>query len=148
MSNKQSKVDFKKIIVESFNQYTGENTEVLDKLYDDDVVFEDPLIKVSGLTDLKKYYKHAYSQVKSIEFDFKAIHPSGLTYCCEWDMTFSVTALNFGKPYTVRGASVITFSKKSDKVISHHDYLDIGEMVYEKIPGVGKLVRLMKSRLS
>ena len=66
--------DFKKLIVESFNEYTGPNTEVLDNLYDKDIYFEDPLTKVNGIDDLKKYYQHAYEPVKSIDFQFKNIY--------------------------------------------------------------------------
>ena len=141
-------MDFKKLIIESFNEYKGPNIEVLDNLYDKNVVFEDPLTKVSGLDALKEYYQHAYGSVKNIHFDFKVIHPSGHSYTCEWDMTFQAKGLNFGKSFTVRGASVITFSEQSQKVIRHHDYVDIGAMVYEKIPGLGKLIGLVKSRLS
>jgi hypothetical protein len=143
-------MDYKKLIVESFNDYNGPNTEVLERLYDKDVVFEDPLTKVEGLDELKKYYQHAYDPVEDIKFDFKEIHEAGLTFTCEWDMTFATKtkALNMGKPFTVRGTSVISFSEESNKVIRHNDYLDIGEMVYEKIPGLGKVIKVIKSRLS
>ena len=141
-------MDYEKLIVDCFNEYKGPNLEVLDRLYDDSVVFEDPLTKVSGIAELKKYYQHAYSPVSDIRFDFKKIHAAGLTFTCEWDMTFSAKALNFGRPFTVRGASVITFSESSQKVIRHHDYVDIGDMVYERIPLLGKFVSLLKSRLS
>lgn len=141
-------MDYKKFLVESFNQYYGPNTEVLDRLYDENVVFEDPLTKVSGLAALKRYYQHAYEPVSEIHFDFKEIHESGLTFTCEWDMTMTAKPLNFGKQFTVRGASVITFSEDSQKVIRHHDYVDIGDMVYERIPMLSKLVTLVKTRLS
>lgn len=140
-------MDFKKLIVDSFNEYKGPNLEVLENLYDDNVVFEDPLIKVSGLPALKKYYQHAYSAVENIHFDFKKIHQSDRTFTCEWDMTYNAKPLNFGKPFTVRGASIITFSEESNKVIQHHDYVDIGDMVYERIPAFGKVIRAIKSRL-
>lgn len=141
-------MDHNKKIIDCFNEYDGSNEEVLDQLYDKDVVFEDPLTKVSGLPALKKYYQHAYSSVTEIHFDFKKIHEAGLTFTCEWDMTMSVKSLNFGRQYMVRGASVITFSKESNKVIRHHDYVDIGEMVYEKLPLLSRIIKAIKNRLS
>jgi len=141
-------MDFTKKIIDSFNEYDGSNPEVLDDLYDKNVVFEDPLTKIKGISELKKYYTHAYKPVKFINFDFKKIHKAGLVYTCEWHMTLKAPPLNFGKKYTVRGVSIITFSKESEKIISHHDYLDIGDMVYERLPLVGKLVSQVKKRLS
>jgi hypothetical protein len=141
-------MEYKELIIRCFNEYNGTNPEVLDELYDPKIVFEDPLIKVKGLKNLKKYYKHAYSTVSSIDFDFKNIVVSNNTYTCEWDMTLTAKPLNCGKPYTVRGLSLITFSKESSKIISHNDYLDIGDMVYERLPVFGGLIRKIKSRLS
>ena len=135
-------------IDKAFNNYNGKNPEVLDEFYDKKIVFEDPLTKVSGIDELKSYYEHAYASVKQIKFNFINIIPSGDVYTCEWFMTLKVPSLNFGKPYKVRGVSVLTFSNKTDKVIKHHDYLDIGDMVYERIPLIGKAVSFAKSKLS
>lgn len=141
-------MDRKQFLVDCFNEYTGKNNEVLEKLYDKNVVFEDPLTRVEGFDQLVKYYEHAYSSVKQIHFHFKEIHESGSTLTCEWDMDLVIPVLSWGKKYTVRGASVITFSEESEKVIKHHDYLDIGSMVYERIPVFGRLIHQLKSRLS
>ena len=141
-------MDYKEKIIQSFNKYDGSNPEVLDDLYDENVIFEDPLTRTKGLKALKKYYKHAYDPVKYIDFDFKQIHQAGMVFTCEWHMTLKASPLNFGRKYTVRGVSVITFSEESQKIITHHDYLDIGDMVYERIPFVGTLVTQIKKRLS
>lgn len=141
-------MDYENKIIQSFNKYDGSNPEVLDDLYDKNVVFEDPLTKTKGLKKLKEYYAHAYDPVSFIKFDFKKIHKAGLVYTCEWDMTLKASVLNFGRKYTVRGVSIITFSEESQKVIKHHDYVDIGDMVYERIPAVGSIVKQIKKRLS
>jgi len=135
-------------IKKAFNEYNGHNPEVLDQFYHPDVIFEDPITKVEGLENLKKYYKHAYGNVRSIEFRFKNIVESGHTYTCEWDMVMRAKMLNFGREITVRGLSLLTFDESTSKVIRHHDYLDLGDMVYERIPGVGSVVKLLKSQLS
>lgn len=142
MSTREKRID------EAFNSYNGKNPEVLDEFYDQKVIFEDPITKVKGLKELKKYYKHAYASVKEIKFNFKNIISSEDTYTCEWDMTLKVPSLNFGKAYKVRGVSVLTFSSETDKVIKHHDYLDLGDMVYERVPLIGKAVGFAKSKLS
>ena len=112
------------------------------------MVFEDPITRVEGIDALKEYYIHAYGNVKSIRFDFRNIIEAENTYTCEWDMYFQAKMLNFGKEVVVRGLSLLVFDEESSKIIRHRDYLDLGEMVYEQIPGVGSVVRLLKSQLS
>jgi len=134
-------------IADAFNKFTGKNTQVLRDFYDDKVRFEDPVKRVEGLEDLIRYYKHAYDNVSSIRFEFKEIIEAGETYSCEWFMHLTAKGLNCGKSFPVRGVSVLTFSPDSDKVIRHNDYLDLGDMVYERLPLVGKVVSLVKGRL-
>ncbi|NQZ01492.1 MAG: nuclear transport factor 2 family protein [Bdellovibrionales bacterium] len=135
------------LIKKCFNEYTGENIEVLRELYDDRIHFQDPLTDIKGMEELIRYYRHAYSKVKQIRFDFHEFHVAGQTVTGEWNMTLSVSGLNGGKPYTVHGVSVLTFSEESGKIIKHRDYLDIGSMVYEQVPVFGSAVRAIKSRL-
>lgn len=136
-------------IQSSFNAYQGPNTEVLDELYDPEVSFTDPLVDIKGLSRLKTYYQRAYAPAERVRFEFHEIYESeGLTYTCEWSMHLTSPSLNKGKSFPVRGVSVITFSPATDKVIKHHDYLDIGDMVYERLPLLGKAIRLIKKRLA
>lgn len=135
-------------IKKAFNDYNGKNQEVLDQLYHQDVVFEDPITRVEGIDALKVYYTHAYANVRYIKFDFKNIVEAQNTYTCEWDMHLQAKMLNFGKEIVVKGVSLLVFDEETDKIIRHRDYLDLGEMVYEQIPGLGSVVRLLKSQLS
>lgn len=135
------------LIKNCFNEFTGKNMEVLDRLYDDQIKFEDPLTETNGIKELKEYYSHAYSKVKEIKFNFHKMHEAGDTVTGEWDMNLAVTGLNSGKPFTVKGVSVLTFNPESGKIIRHRDYLDIGEMVYEQIPLLGSAIRAIKSKL-
>ena len=135
------------LIKKCFNAFTGKNVEVLEELYDDKIHFQDPITDVRGMDQLIKYYKHAYSRVKQIRFDFHEMHEAGNTVTGEWNMTLTVSGLNSGRPYTVHGVSVLTFSEDSRKVIRHRDYVDIGEMVYEQVPLLGAAIRAIKARL-
>lgn len=135
------------LIKNCFNEYTGKNTEVLERLYDEQIHFQDPLTDVRGMKNLIKYYTHAYSRVKEIKFDFHTLHEAGDTITGEWIMTLAVSGLNGGQPFSVNGASVLTFNPESGKIIRHRDYLDIGEMVYERVPLLGSAIRAIKTRL-
>jgi hypothetical protein len=139
-------MDRKKIITQAFKDFTGDQDDVLESFYAKKIVFCDPVKKISGLPALKKYYRHVYSNVDSIQFKFSRFIESENTVVGEWVMTLKVKSLNWSKPFEVSGCSVFEFDEKN-QVTFHRDYLDLGEMVYEKIPVLGLLVKAIKAKL-
>jgi hypothetical protein len=133
-------------IKQAFNDLNGQNLEILNDFYDETAVFEDPVGKASGLDEIKKYYAHVYKNVQSIKFDFREIRASGSHFYGHWIMTLQAGGLNGGKSFEVSGLSHLQFNERH-KVIYHRDYLDLGSMLYERLPLVGALIRSIKSRL-
>jgi ketosteroid isomerase-like protein len=133
-------------IKQAFNEFNGRNAQVLSLLYDEGVIFQDPVQEVKGLKNLEKYYQHAYKNVKSIKFDFKDFVLQEEKLVATWVMQAEVNGLNRGKAIQVDGVSLFFFNKE-DKVVYHRDYLDLGQMVYENIWGLGLLVKKIKTLL-
>lgn len=133
-------------IKQAFNKFNGRNAQVLSLLYDEGVIFQDPVQKVVGLKNLEKYYQHAYKNVKFIKFDFKDFVLQEEKLVATWLMEAEVNGLNAGKKIHVDGVSLFFFNKE-DKVVYHRDYLDLGQMVYENIWGLGLLVKKIKTLL-
>ena len=104
-------------------------------------------MKIKGLTELKKYYVHAYKNVKSIHFDFKDVVDHAPKCAATWEMKMSIKGLNGGRAYVVHGISLFHFND-GGKVIYHRDYLDLGEMLYEKLPLQGFVIRSLKKLLA
>ena len=52
--------------------------------------------------------------------------------------------LNSGKIFSVPGVSIIRYE---DKIYSHRDYFDLGAMLYEQLPLLGGLIRMIKRKL-
>ena len=136
-----------KNMIKTFNELGVDNLAVLDTFYDSKAEFQDPAVKVKGLAQLKKYYAAVYKNVKSIQFDFTEITKNDQCYYATWTMHLSATGLNSGKKYSVEGISVIQFNEKN-LVTYHRDYLDLGDMVYEKLPVLGSLVKVIKKKLA
>lgn len=141
-----SELAMKEKIRSGFNAFNASRPEVLDSFYAADAVFQDPVTRVEGLDRIRSYFLAVYRGVQSIRFDFGEIVVSGSTCTAPWTMTLSVKALNGGRPYEVEGVSVIRFND-AGLVSYHRDYLDLGAMVYERIPLVGNLVRLVRRGL-
>mgnify|MGYP001788744818 CR=1 FL=1 len=57
-------------------------------------------------------------------------------------------SLNSGREITVDGVSLITFGGREGKVISHRDYFDMGEFIYERVPILSTVIRIIKNKMS
>lgn len=130
----------------AFNTLNADTMELLIEFYHEDVHFVDPVVDVIGLDDLRAHYEHQYGAVTEIEFTFNDEFIAGDTHTVEWEMTFATKRLNKGKPFTVPGASVLTF--RDNKVIYHRDYFDLGDMLYERLPIIRGVTKRIKKRLS
>ena len=70
---------------------------------------------------------------------------NGDRYHFSWDMHLKTPNLNSGEEFTVSGVSEIHFD--GELVRYHRDYFDMGEFIYERLPVLGRIVRLIKERL-
>lgn len=139
-------MEYRHKIQNAFNSFTGKNLDSLNSFYSADVVFVDPVIEVRGLDHLKAYYSHAYENVKSIRFEFSEMIQEGNKVGAAWTMHLSAARLNGGKEYEVPGFSVFNFNEQG-LVKYHRDYVDLGAMVYERLPLQGQIIRGIKSLL-
>jgi hypothetical protein len=61
-----------------------------------------------------------------------------------WTMSLKHPRLNGGDVVTVPGSTHIRFR---DKVTYHRDYFDGGAMLYEHLPLIGLVIRMIKERV-
>lgn len=123
-----------------------DNVERISEIYTEDIHFIDPAHEIRGLDNLLDYFKKLYGNVEQIEFDFfDQIADTDSGYV-RWVMTFSHSRLNGGAPISVPGATHLKFST-SGKARYHHDYFDLGAMLYQHIPILGYMVRSINRRL-
>jgi hypothetical protein len=139
-------MDYADKIKKTFNDFDGRNSEVLNGFYEENVIFIDPVLRVQGLDSLKKYYFHTYSNVRSIRFEFGEMIVEKNRINAPWTMELAVKGLNRGDPFKVQGCSNFEFNGEG-KVIFHRDYVDLGAMVYERLPLQGKVISLIKRML-
>jgi hypothetical protein len=123
------------------------------------VVFDDPITTHVGLSNVKLYFENLLQNTESCFFvihDIKLLSNSSdsdefkkqstsFDYTVLWTMTFATKRLNKGNPIDVDGTSFLKI--EDNKVIRHKDYYDMGQMVYEHVPLLGKIVKKIKHRL-
>jgi hypothetical protein len=119
--------------------------QVMD-IYDQNVTFRDPVHELHGAKAIQDYYKGLYQNVDSISFDFQGEVIQEDQHVLIWNMQLTTPKLNSGKPYSVPGNSWIRFNAQ-DQIVYHQDFFDMGDFVYERIPLLGGLVRMVKKRM-
>jgi hypothetical protein len=129
-----------------FNDLRATNTEILDDFYHPQIEFVDSIGKVNGLPAMKSYYKMMYKNVEEIKFDFIDETIQGDLHLFVWQMHLKASKLNSGKTFTVEGVSKIKFDPQTNLVIYHRDYFDMGDFIYERLPVVGPVIRMLKKQ--
>ena len=122
------------------------NLAKLQDIYHQEIVFTDPLHQIKGIDALTDYFKHLYENVVSIRFDFErqiSIDDSAFIY---WTMHYQHPVLNRGRTISVQGHTYVKFI--GDKVIEHHDYFDMGQLLYRHIPLLGAIIRWINKRIN
>lgn len=131
-------------IQEFFKTFNKDRMDLVEAFYDENAEFIDPLVHFTDRAQLKRYYERLYQNVESIKFEFSQEVVQGQDHMAAWKMTFVAPKFNGGKPVTADGVSHVRFGGKEGKAIYHRDYFDMGEYVYERVPVLSSVIRLVK----
>jgi hypothetical protein len=138
------------MIIEDFTQIyqrlNKDNLKLLTDLYSADITFIDPLHTIEGIDNLTVYFAGLYDNVSSISFDFEEVTSDKNSHFITWDMTLAHSKMNGGKPYIVPGVTHLK-TNEEEQINYHRDYYDAGQMLYEQIPLIRNIIRLIKRRL-
>lgn len=130
--------------IETYNNMTINNLELLEDIYDQDVVFIDPMSRIDGLKALNTYFEHLYLNLNECQFTVEDAIICDNNAAIYWQMAMSHKKIKGGKMLTVNGHSKLTV--KNDLVIKQVDYFDVGSMIYEHIPVIGTAIKFIKQK--
>lgn len=130
---------------QAMNRVDSRNLDLLEEIYSEDVVFEDPLHRVSGRPALREYFARMYDGVASCEFEFsdEVVGPSEAAVV--WTMRMRHERFRPNETLELPGMSFLRF--RDGRVVHHRDSFDVGAMIYERVPLLGGAVRYIKGRL-
>ena len=135
-------------LVEDFKRYFKalhqSDLSKLCGLYADDVVFRDPVHEISGLVELEDYFTSICAGLSDCHFEYLDELVSEQSCYIKWVMHFRHPRLG-NQLISVRGISHL---KIRDKIEFHEDFYDMGSMLYEQLPVLGRLVRRLRLRLA
>lgn len=128
-----------------YQQLDAKNLHLIEQTYHEDIIFEDAVHKIEGISDLYEYFESLYANVKRCHFSISTHQQVGDEGFITWVMELEHPKLSKGNTVYVNGVSHLKFS--DNKVIYHRDYFDLGEMLYENLPLLGSLIRLVKQKV-
>ncbi|CAA6801069.1 MAG: Unknown protein [uncultured Sulfurovum sp.] len=112
--------------------------------FDDYSRFEDPFQKVEGLEAIEHIFVDMYEKLHEPRFVVDEVICSKEVAYLKWQFIYAMNPKEETQTFT--GVSRVTFSTLG-KVLTHTDYWDAAQHVYEKIPILGSIIRLIKRKL-
>lgn len=121
---------------------TAANVAELETLVSPGVRFKDPFNDVVGAPAMRAVFDDMFEHVQDLEFRIHHRMTDGEVCVILW--TLSGRIMNRG--WSVDGASQLRFS--DDGLLTEHiDHWDAAAGLYEKMPGIGWLIRRLRKRL-
>lgn len=129
----------------AFYQNSGQlQLDQLDALYTQDVEFRDPLHTILGILALKSYMKNLYTNSRDIRFEYTDEQSGDNWAVVTWLMHFRHPSLAGGQLISVRGITQIRFT---DRIFYQEDFYDLGAMLYQHVPVLGRIIRFINRRI-
>lgn len=127
-----------------FESISPQSLQRIDEIYAADACFKDPFNEVRGVEAIRRIFTHMFEQVQAPRFVVREVVADGRQAFLTWDFLFRARRLGDAEQ-VIHGASHLRFGADG-RVTYHRDYWDAAEELYEKMPLLGGLMRLLKRR--
>jgi len=131
-------------IISVFEQLRADRLDVLESIYAPDVWFKDPFNEVTGLPAVQRIFAHMFAHLEAPHFVVRSVARQGGALFITWDMHFAFLSWQRGRAQSIHGASHLQLDEHG-RIVRHRDYWDAAEELYEKLPGIGWLLRRLKT---
>ena len=132
-------------IIDYFETITEVSVSRLPEYYTEDAYFKDPFNEVRGVKHIQRIFAHMYVTLDKPRFVITSKIIQDNTCFLVWDFKFYMKNYHKTTEQTIRGGSHLILNADG-KIVSHRDYWDAAEELYEKLPVVGALMRWLKKR--
>jgi predicted SnoaL-like aldol condensation-catalyzing enzyme len=129
-------------VVAFYQGLSPSNLAQLDKVYADAAQFIDPFNDVSGVPAIRRVFEHMFQTVQAPRFEVLESLTEGDRSFLLWHFVFGAP----GKETTVLGGSHLHYAADG-RIAFHRDHWDPARELYEQVPVLGGLMRLLRRRL-
>jgi steroid Delta-isomerase len=132
-----------------YTQITVQSLPEIRSIYAPNAYFKDPFNEVTGIEAIERIFSHMFTTVTRPRFEVTSRllgsgengHEAFLVWLFHWRQ-----ASGMPLPAPIRGSSHIKFDALG-RVDYHRDYWDAAEELYETLPVLGGVLRLIKLRI-
>lgn len=128
-----------------FEDFSQDKLSQMDVLFSENFVFVDPVQRLSGLNSYKLYLSSLYENTKSCAFTVQQYDVIDDSAWIIWRMDCVHSRLNGGRAFQLDGVTHLKFDRR---ITYQRDYYDLGALIYENIPLLGRLIRWLKQRMT
>ncbi len=130
-----------------FSVFTPEAMrEKVRAVYAEDVYFYDTLKEVRGVDALEAYLVESAEALEAGRVEVRDVAQSQGNYYVRWVMELQFKKMRRGRMTRSVGISHLRFNA-AGKIVYHRDYWDAAGGLFEHIPVVGWMIRVIKGRL-
>mgnify|MGYP003599062955 FL=1 len=129
-------------LVAFYEHLSVENLAQLGAVYAPHAHFKDPFNEVEGHAAILAIFEHMFVQVDAPRFIVLDSMGQGEQAFLTWEFRFRMKRWLTGEQ-CIRGATHVRFDAQG-RVLSHRDYWDVAEELYEKLPLLGSFMRMLK----
>ena len=130
-----------------FDELSPASKGELIKLVHPDIHFVDPFNDVRGIDKLMAVFDHMFATTREPTFITEPPIVSGDTAFIKWRFTCTINSRFYAKPMTIDGVTEVRFDE-AGLITAHIDYWDAAKQLYEKLPLLGGLLRIIRQRLA
>jgi hypothetical protein len=127
-----------------FSGLTPQNVGDIGRLYTDDAYFKDPFNEVRGSAAIERIFAHMFEQLIEPRFVILQRAVDGPHAWLTWNLEYRLRPAQAVR--RIHGATHLSFSEDG-RVDMHRDYWDAAGELYESIPLLGGLLRVIRGRL-
>lgn len=129
-------------LVALYEQLSPAHLSGLDAYYAPDAHFVDPFNDVRGVPAIARILAHMFSTLNQPHFTVTQQIVQGDQAFIGWEFRFRMRRWRPQVEHCIEGASRLRFDAQG-RVASHRDYWDAQDL-YEKLPGLGGLIRWLR----
>ncbi len=129
-----------------FETLTPDSVARIGEVYADDAWFKDPFNEVRGTAAIARIFARMFEQVDAPRFVVRDAVAADTQAFLTWDFVFRMRRRPRAE-LTIRGATHLRFAPDG-RIVYHRDYWDAAEELYEKLPALGPLLRVLKRRVA
>lgn len=128
-----------------FANFSLETVAQLHGVYAADIEFIDPIHRVQGLPKLERYLAKMARNLAHYQLRYTDLLAGDGQACLRWEMDFAHPRIKAGQIITISGMTHLRFH---DKIYRHEDCYDLGSMLYEHLPVLGAVIKLIKKHMA